>query len=845
MNRTLHTLIHWIMLCSMILSLIAPAVHFGVNTAHAQDITEEVTPEAAPPEVTAEPVVEPETPPTQEITEAAPATEATPPPETVEAVVPEEATQQVQPEPEVTEAVAPSPAPEQTQEVAPETTEESVPEATDEVVTTDPAPETTEEAVIETSTPEPVTETPAPELTQFSDDFEDSDTLGWTLSDGWKIVSISDTLTLTALTPNETATIDAVDWPHLLMAVRLRIAPENTAHLHIRGSDLEIALDALGQAALYRGDTLLAQGPAPAPVEGDPVALWRTLNLQALGNSITVGVDGAVQFVYEDTEPASNGLVTFSTDENNTGPVSLDDIVINKLDAPVVVEPAPVVEETPVPEITETVMPEVTEESTAEVEVTEEAVADATQSVPLAAVEILKADFETENANWLPGEGTVIVAESEANHALLMNGADTLMPAAEFAFGDLRLDARFSILTDAPTGLSVVFRAQDSASYILSLEATQTALYRSDENGLNLLASHAAPHDLNVWHTLRLEAIGDHIIVTVNDTVELDFVDTDALVNGSIAFIANGTTSLFLDDIVVSDMIPEDQLTIATPLPTYALTEENGSKLSNTLYEVLRLYEDGDVNGAFALAESYNIDILDEALNIDTIIWPSQSKDMASLTPVIEANGGSIVETYEKNVAVRIPLTSLIPVISAEEVLAIRLPDVAASTSSAPSAAESPAALGLNDELHSKAIIGWNDWNMQGITGSGIKIGVIDRAGTHRNDVVALIKAIAPGATVTPYTANNVTDMDNAINSAVGGGNKVIVIAMDLGAHVSPGDGTGSAGTGDGNADNVYTAIENARNAGRLVVASAGNNTNSYASFNYTTASTQVDDRGR
>src|SRR5690606_30184474 len=114
-----------------------------------------------------------------------------------------------EPQPEVTEEAT---QPEATEETTPEVTEEATqpgPETTETVT-----PESTEPVTEETVTPPPTQETPPPDPTRFQDDFEDSDTAGWTLSPGWKIASIGDTLALTAVTPDETATIDNVDWQH-------------------------------------------------------------------------------------------------------------------------------------------------------------------------------------------------------------------------------------------------------------------------------------------------------------------------------------------------------------------------------------------------------------------------------------------------------------------------------------------------------------------------------------------------------------------------------------------------------------------------------------------------------
>src|SRR5690349_6338236 len=80
----------------------------------------------------------------------------------------------------------------------------------------------------------------------------------------------------------------------------------------------------------------------------------------------------------------------------------------------------------------------------------------------------------------------------------------------------------------------------------------------------------------------------------------------------------------------------------------------------------------------------------------------------------------------------------------------------------------------------------------------------------------------------------------SAINSARSGNSNIIVITLDLGEHVSPGDGTANNGTGQGIAGDVYTRIQQARNEGRLGIVGAGNNTTRQVGFEYINQNTTV-----
>src|SRR5690606_31430337 len=121
---------------------------------------------------------------------------------------------------------------------------------------------------------------------------------------------------------------------------------------------------------LLRGANLLAEGPTPPLLaEGEePIAVWRKLNIQALGDRITVALGGIVQFSYVDPNPLAAGAIIFSTGATNTGAVAFDDISITTLDEPVEV----IVTETPVPTETLEATVEATAEVTEESEATEE-----------------------------------------------------------------------------------------------------------------------------------------------------------------------------------------------------------------------------------------------------------------------------------------------------------------------------------------------------------------------------------------------------------------------------------------------------------------------------------------
>ncbi|MBL8164185.1 MAG: S8 family serine peptidase, partial [Anaerolineae bacterium] len=81
------------------------------------------------------------------------------------------------------------------------------------------------------------------------------------------------------------------------------------------------------------------------------------------------------------------------------------------------------------------------------------------------------------------------------------------------------------------------------------------------------------------------------------------------------------------------------------------------------------------------------------------------------------------------------------------------------------------------------------------------------------------------------YVANTAATLADQIALARVQGSEIIVITMDLGVNAAPGDGTDGAAAGV--TDSVYDEITTARNAGILVIVSAGNNFGRMASFTY------------
>ncbi len=780
----LHQLISIIMLCSMLFSTLAPLA--TVDMARAQEETQEPTVES-----------------TEEIQ-----------PTATETALPETAT----------------PVIEVTAETTPEATAVVTAEVTETVVATTEVP-------TETTTP-----TAVPVTDIFKADFEDNSTAAWFLSPGWQLVSEEGNTFLAAMTPAETATIIDVDWAHFLMAARVRIDPANSASILLRSGaeNYTLEIDADGQTRLLRGANLIAQGPTPAalPEGEEPIAVWRKVNIQALGAMITVAIDGVVQFSYSDSAPLGAGMIVFGTGATNTDMVAFDDVVINKLDEPVEIV------ETETPVVTGTM--EATVEATAEV--TAEATEEPTEEAPIGNLPILTASFETETTGWLMSEGASIVDAGENNHALLLTAGSSFTPADALYLADFRVETRLSLSAANSGNLEFSFRAQDE-SYLLSLGAGEIALSRQNGAEPIVLATAASGLSADTWYTLSLTAQGNVISVFIDGAEALSFTDETPLLNGQIGFGASG--DVLLDNIVVIDL--GTTVFAATAVPS-GLTDADREKLQDTIFDVVSLYMDGEVDAAVAMAETSFIPVLDDQHRIRVVVHANSGETGTSIRPIIEAANGIISSENDYNLEADIPLANIASVIANGAIFSIVMPDRATSSGTM----LVPPAAGTGDVIpHSLDQISANDWFLENYRGNGVNIGVIDTGfqgssgggnfsclnnvsggngtGSHGLEVIQVICDVAPNSNVRGYRVTSTNDVRDAINQARSNGNRIIVIPLDLGVHVSPGDGTDGGVSGT----SVYDAITTARNAGILVVTSAGNNNqNGYKSWAYSGATT-------
>lgn len=744
-------------------------------------------------------------------------------------------------------------------EIVAETPEETVTDS--EEVTEETSPVTVDDLPTEISTETPTqAPTPPAEITLFEEDFQEASLEQWLTSLGWQIASAGDNLFLSASTPNETAAILNLDWAHLLFGVKMRVDEDSLAYVSVRtgAESYKIALNAYGGVALYRGETLLGEyTPVVDESEAPFEPVWRTLNIQALGDSVIVAVDGITHITYIDPAPLGAGLIVFSTGTENTGTVSIDDIVIHKLEPIIpVVTPEPTALPTETPEVVETT--DAPESSETAVPETEEAVENVTTLPDSVGTLVLSSDFQVGTDGWLLSENASRLMLTETNGVLLLEPNSRLVPQETLFLTDFRMDALVNLAgTESGSSLNILFRSLEGRAYLLNFAADYTQLYLSENDVVSGLASSRSQNAADNWHKVSISVQGSHILVAVDGVIQIDVTD-ESLSHGQIAFFTGESGRVMLDDITIIDTTVVETITpTATPL---GINESNAYKLDGALLNILNLYLDGDREAAVQLAQEAQIPVVDDALRIGVVVWAALGQTGESIAPTVETAGGIVQDVMAYKVKALVPLASFVALVNTAEIEAVWLQNVVATNSPFPSESQSPSSAPAGSIFtEGFDIIGANPWHAAGITGSSAaSIAVLDiqfdglsalnaseRAcvsgqipsddpginSDHGTRVVQILCDIAPaGGTVNLYkVAQDGSDLASKIAIAQAN-NKIILITLDLGAHVSPGDGTGGGFVEDFQI--VYDTIAAARQNGRIVIASAGNNEGRYRSYN-------------
>src|SRR5690606_10157884 len=147
-------------------------------------------------------------------------------------------------------------------------------------------------------------------------------TAGWQINGDWQVAAEGGNSFLTSSAAGSAAVVAGADWPHVLFAARVRVSEGGSLLVNVRAG-VSVSVDAAGQASLLVNGAAVAQGAPTASADG-----WRLLNIQALGDTITVAVERSIQFSQTDAGFAGAGGLSIS---NGGGTVAFDDVMVNRL----------------------------------------------------------------------------------------------------------------------------------------------------------------------------------------------------------------------------------------------------------------------------------------------------------------------------------------------------------------------------------------------------------------------------------------------------------------------------------------------------------------------------------
>jgi hypothetical protein len=486
------------------------------------------------------------------------------------------------------------------------------------------------------------------------------------------------------------------------------------------------------------------------------------------------------------------------------------------------------------------------------------------EETPVSEAVFVNDDFESGILAWEASADVQVVVDENGNSAAELLPGVSLSPLKHAQLDQFKATVWFNLTTlPQQTGygeLKVLF----GSKLALTVNTEGLTLAKINQND-QPLASFESPYPNDVWQRLDLTLDGVTVVALVNEVEALRHTLNDRVTRADVPTItpftltAGDTGRVLIDDVRLVPYGEPPKFDEPFPLATLELGAPlafNESKLSG---ELVHMVQTGDFS-AYSPAR-------DGKARISVEIWGVEGISGEALVAVVEAAGGKIETVDFKRVSARLSLEAIANLSLSDQVSVIHLTPILTANA----LEDNGRALSLNvadvrDPQGDRVTEGFDTtgvqaWHQAGYLGSGVRIAVIDigfgdpaipfnnnmvclptdaitlefgsRAAGDSNrglNMLEVVCDIAPDSEIRLYKAQNTDQLHDAIQAAVAAQNRVIVIGVDLGPNVSPGDGT----LGYNSTKNPYIALQAARDAGRVVVAAAGNSRNSYVTFNLT-----------
>ena len=147
------------------------------------------------------------------------------------------------------------------------------------------------------------------------------------------------------------------------------------------------------------------------------------------------------------------------------------------------------------------------------------------------------------------------------NHVLLQESADPTdyrFPVAvlkEGAYRDVTLSVRARPLSgQVDQGFGLVWRYQDKDNYYVTrcnADEDNCTIYHTVQGSRRAFLNHSVKVAKNTWHTLKLDATGDHFVVAYDGSVVLDAKDATFKDAGKVGLWTKADSVIEFDDFTV------------------------------------------------------------------------------------------------------------------------------------------------------------------------------------------------------------------------------------------------------------------------------------------------------
>lgn len=177
---------------------------------------------------------------------------------------------------------------------------------------------------------------------------------------------------------------------------------------------------------------------------------------------------------------------------------------------------------------------------------------------PPGSITVFSDDFESGTlSGWTTVSGTWTNALDGGTHAIKKTNTGEAIITAGSDWSDVTVSGKVKVLQTSSNG-GLLFRYADADNYYhFRFYNNNIELYKKVNGTLTLVKSAPFPTTLNQWYTLKVEAVGDHILGYIDGELLVDWINpANELTSGKIGFRTVSNPSALFDDMEVAVPAP-------------------------------------------------------------------------------------------------------------------------------------------------------------------------------------------------------------------------------------------------------------------------------------------------